>query len=269
MEVTGIQSNDFLILRSIANVEVVRAHGIAFQTDTENLRLDTILHVIVFFCKDFIQRVLQQSTIFHAVHGDVLATIMHPQVHDTRIVLTLTHLFGNGTTTLGVLNPKITDSFIRIRQGQVARLRMRERCGIEVQLHVVLSSPLHPALEMRRFYLITIYKLTTEVTIYFVQIQAMVTRNQRSSLEDIGTQFIDIASLARIVARSLNATGQFACRFKAGNIVCLPTMKRQLNLLQLFHHFLYIDTDSCITFHGQVVRLLNLLFIHSISILRF
>ena len=264
MEVTGIKRNDFLVLRCIANIEIVRTYRIAFQTDTEYLRFDTVLHVLVFSSEDLVERILQQSTVLHAVHGDVLATVVYPQVHDTRVALALTHFFGNGTTMLGMFNPEITDAFIRIGQGQVTRLRMRERSGIEVQLHVVFGCPLHPAFEVFRFYLITIHKLASKVTIDFMQVQTMITRNQRSRLQNVGTEFIDIASLARIVTGRLDTTGQFASRFKAGHIICLPAMQGKLDTLQLFQYFFYIYTDGRITFHSQFIRLSNVLFVHGL-----
>ena len=124
VEVASIKRNNLLILCCITNIEVIRTYGIAFETDTEYLRFDTILHVIIFSCENLVERILQQGTILHTVYGNILATVMHPQVHDTRIALTLTHFFGYGTTTLGMLNPEATDTFVRIRQGQVARLRM-------------------------------------------------------------------------------------------------------------------------------------------------
>ena len=54
--------------------------------------------------------------IFHAVYSDILASVMYPKIHDTRVTLRLTHFFGNGTTTFGMLNPELTNALIRIRQ---------------------------------------------------------------------------------------------------------------------------------------------------------
>ena len=51
---------------------------------------------------------------------------MHPEVHDTRIALRLTHFLGNGTTTLCVLNPEVAYAFVGICQRKIAALWVRE-----------------------------------------------------------------------------------------------------------------------------------------------
>ena len=268
MEMTGIECYDFLILCRIADVEVVRSYRIAFQTDTEHFRFDTILHVLIFGSEDLVERILQQGTVLHAIHGNVLATVVHPKIHDTRVALTLPHFFSHRTTTLGMFYPKASDTFVRMGQRQVARLGMREGGGVEVELHSLFGCPLHPAFKMSRFHLVTIHKLTAEITIYFVQVQAMLTGYQRSRLQHIGTEFVDIACLARIVSRCLDAASQFPSRFEAGHIIRLPAMQRQLYSLQLLHYHFHIDTDSRITFHSQSVCLTNILFVHRFPYLR-
>ena len=119
MEVTGIQRNHLVTRSTITDIKVVRTHCIAFQTDTEHLRYDTILHILIFGSEDLIQRIFQQCTIFHTIYRNILASVMYPKIHDTRIPLCLTHFFRNGTTTFGMFNPELTDAFIRIRKRQV------------------------------------------------------------------------------------------------------------------------------------------------------
>ena len=57
--------------------------------------------------------------IFHTIYRNILASVMYPKIHDTRIPLCLTHFFCNCTTTFGMFNPELTDTFIRIRKRQV------------------------------------------------------------------------------------------------------------------------------------------------------
>ena len=131
---------------------------------------------------------------------------MHPDVHDTGIVLRLTHGIGNAAATLGVLNPKVTDALVGIGERETSTLGMRERRRVEVQLHLVLLSPLNPALEMFQLTLVTVNELTSEVTIYLVQVQAVVTTQQSLYELNILTYFIDITGTTRIVTCGLNAT---------------------------------------------------------------
>ena len=116
MEVTGIQSNHLIARSTVTDIEVVRTYRVAFQADTEHLRFDTIFHILIFGSENLIQRIFQQRTIFHSVYSDILASVMHPKVHDTWIALCLTHFFCNYTTTFGMFNPELTDTFIRIRK---------------------------------------------------------------------------------------------------------------------------------------------------------
>ena len=114
--VTCVEGVHHIVLGAIACVEVVRTYGVSLQTDTEELSLETRLHVWQLLCQDFIERVLQNLTIAAFLYGDVLAAIVYPDVHDTWIVLELTHSIGNATATLGVLYPELADSRVGIRQ---------------------------------------------------------------------------------------------------------------------------------------------------------
>ena len=114
MEVPGVESDYFAGLSCISCVEVARSHSVAFESDAKHLRFKAILHIVVFLCKNLVERVLEQAAIEQAVNGDVLAAIVNPKVHDARVALTLTHLFSHGAATLGVLNPEVADALIGI-----------------------------------------------------------------------------------------------------------------------------------------------------------
>jgi hypothetical protein len=64
--------------------------------------------------QNLIKRVFQDLAIATLLYGDVLGTIMYPDVHDTWVVLELTHSVCNAAATLGVLNPELADSWVRI-----------------------------------------------------------------------------------------------------------------------------------------------------------
>lgn len=110
----GIQGNHFVVLGTVANIEIIRTYCIAFPVRYRILLIRYSLSCSYILLRNLIQRVFQQSTVFHAVYSDVFAAIVYPQVHDTRIALGFTHLFGYGTTTFGVLNPEVADTFIGI-----------------------------------------------------------------------------------------------------------------------------------------------------------
>ena len=202
----GVQRVHLLARSAIGGVEVVRAHGVRFQADAEQLGLEAVLHAVELLFHDFVERGGKDFAILLALHGHVLRAVVHPDVHDAGVALRLTHGIGNSTATLRVLNPKVTNRLIRIRQRELTALRVGERCGVEVEHHLVLASPLYPTLEMLGATLIAVDKLSTEVTVDLMQIQAVVTSEQRLHELDVLTNLIDVTGAARIVTRGLNAT---------------------------------------------------------------
>ena len=59
---------------------------------------------------------------------------------------------------------------------------------------------------MLRATLVAVDELSTEVTVDLMQIQTMVTSEQRLHELDVLTNLIDVTGTARIVTRGLNAT---------------------------------------------------------------
>ena len=72
-----------------------------------------------------------------------------------------------------MLNPEITYALVGIRQRQVTALRVRERCGVEVETHVSLLCPLHPSLEVLRSNLVAVNKLSAKLTVDLVEVEAI------------------------------------------------------------------------------------------------
>ena len=164
--------------------------------------------MLVFRSKNTVERIFEKCTILHTVYSDILAAIMHPEIHDAGISLAAPHFLGNGTTTFSMFDPKITDTLVRISQRKITALRMRERSGIKIQFYTILGCPLHPAFEMFHLYLIAIYEGTAKVTVNLMQIQTVLTGDIRSSFQNIGTQFFHITGFTGIVSCSLDTTGQ-------------------------------------------------------------
>ena len=77
-----------------------------------------------------------------------------------------------------MLYPEITYALVGIRQRQVTALRVRERCGVEVETHVSLLCPLHPSLEVLRSNLVAVNKLSAKLTINLVEVETICTSEQ-------------------------------------------------------------------------------------------
>ena len=63
MEMAGVQSNDLILFRSVAQIKIIGTYRITLQADTEEFRLDTIFHPFIFGSEYLIQRFLQNTAI--------------------------------------------------------------------------------------------------------------------------------------------------------------------------------------------------------------
>ena len=260
--VSCVDGEQGLVLGGITYAELVRTYGVVFQTDTEDFRFETGLHVVVFYGEDFVEALLEEAAIVHTVYRDVLAAVMHPKIHDTGVALAFTHLFGNGTATFGVFNPEITDTFVGIREREVARFGVRERRGVEVELDTQLCGPLHPAFEVSGLALVTVYEFTAEITINLVQVDTVFRRNQRHGLDEVGTHFVDVAGFTGIVTGRLDTAGEGATRLKAYYVIGLPAVQRDLYFLEFLQYFVGIDTHGSVTLLGYLIRIEDKIFFH-------
>ena len=101
---------------TIAGNKVMRSDCVTFQTDTKKFCFQTVLHTVKFFSQYLIQALGHNLTITHPLNSQVLAAVMYPNIHDTRVALRLTHSIGYLTATLSMFNPKISDTLVGIGQ---------------------------------------------------------------------------------------------------------------------------------------------------------
>ena len=59
LEVAGVDGGNHLLGGAISAVEIPRTYGEAFQSDSEELCLQAVAHILILGSKDFVQRVLQ------------------------------------------------------------------------------------------------------------------------------------------------------------------------------------------------------------------
>src|SRR5574344_1321426 len=110
---------------------------------------------------------------------------------------------------------------------------------------------------MLHFYLIAVYKLSTEVAVCFVQIEAMFSCQQALHKFDISTHFVDVAGSAGIVASSLYATRKGFIALEADNIIGLPAMQRDRSVLQLLDSFISIYSNGGISLFCDAIGLFD------------
>ncbi len=260
MIVTCVYCRNLTVLSGISCIEIVRTYSEALKTDTEDLTLDALLYVVIFLHENLIKRLLEQLAVHKMVDTLILATIVNPNVQDTGIVLSFTHSISDETATLCVLYPEFADSLVRIGQSKIAALGVRERRTVEVKLGVVLSSPFDPVLEMLRSNLVPVYELSLEVTVDLVQIQSVSTGNKTLGLENVRAELLNVAGLTRIIACRLNSSSEVSCAFKTCNVISLPAMHAEMEILKLVKDFFGVDAVGCISLLGDFISLLYCLF---------
>ena len=137
----------------------------------------------------------------------------------------------------------------------------------EPLLGCVGARPLDPSREMFHLHLVAVDLLAAELAVDLVQVQTVRAGNVTGGFEDVGAQLLDVACLARIVARSLNAARQLAAPIlESGDVVRLPAVQRQADALQFFQGFVGIDSDGRIPLASDAVSLFDQLGLHRFNV---
>ena len=120
---------------------------------------------------------------------------------------------------------------------------------------------------MFHLHLVAVDLLAAELAVDLVQVQTVRAGNVTGGFEDVGAQLLDVACLARIVARSLNAARQLAAPIlESGDVVRLPAVQRQADALQFFQGFVGIDSDGRIPLASDAVSLFDQLGFHRFNV---
>ncbi len=78
---------------------------------------------------------------------------------------------------------------------------------------------------MLQLHFVAVNFLTAELTIDFMEVDAVVATEKRAYFQKVGTELIDIAGFAGIVAVYLDTAGEVTARFESGNVVGLPAVQ--------------------------------------------
>ena len=124
--VARVERVNHVVFRAVAGVEVVRAHGVGLHSDAEKFGFEARLHVGQFLGQYLVERVFQYLAIAHLLHGVVFHAVVHPDVHDARVALSLAHGIGNAPATLGMFNPEVTDALVGIGERQITAFGVGE-----------------------------------------------------------------------------------------------------------------------------------------------
>ena len=141
---------------------------------------------------------------------------------------------------------------------------MREGCGVEVELHPVLLTPFHPALEVSRLNLVTVNVLALEITVDLVQVQTLCSTEEALHELDVAAELVDVAGAARVVAGRLDSACEGGVVLEAHHVVSLPALEGDRGLLKKLYRFVCVHADGGVTLFGHLIGLGYQILVHII-----
>ena len=251
MIVTGIQQAADVGLCGIVLIEFVAANGVAFHTDTEDLAFhsdDDPLAIVI--GEDLVQGLLQTGARAKTVGGNILETVGDPDVDKALGAHRTAELGSNTKGCLTVIDPEGTDLLIGRGQAEtVLHHGMSKEGGVEVDADdTVLLGKLDPGLKVLIGIRIAVHLalILTEDGIASVQVELLGTGHEGEGLFDICHQLLGTYGTTGIVTRRLNTARQRVGSVEADNVVALPAMDADGNVLQRVERRLGIYTVGCI-----------------------
>ena len=128
-----------------------------------------------------------------------------------------------------MLDPELADAFVTMREREaIGCFRVREAGGVEVEAESLRLCPRDPVLEVRYFDLVPVHALAAELTIHGVEVQAVLSGDERERLLQIPAQLIVRACFAGVIARD----GESAAEFGLCNLLLHMQQKVVAQLLE-------------------------------------
>jgi AraC-like DNA-binding protein len=179
------------------------------------------------FGKDLVQRVGQALAWGRTIKRRILGTVRYPDIRDRAGAEFFAEPGADAARGGTVLDPELTNLFIRMRERAFGRERVREIGGVEIEaVQAVRVGPVHPRGEVLWLDGIPVHGFAGEVGVDRVEIESVATGQKLENQFEIGAQLVKRAGLARVVARGLNtATGEGGIGFfKASDVIALPAV---------------------------------------------
>ena len=229
MEVARVQGEQLLPRDGVAQVIFVRADDVALRADAEELALHGVQVVgpIDREGEDLVEGLGQALPRADAVDRQVLHAVGNPDVGDAGLAEGRADRCADLAAGDAVLDPELADAGVLVGQRHaVGRLGMGEVGRVEVHAQSLLLAPIDPALEMLGGQFVAIDPLAARLGVAGVQIEAVLSGDEREGLDRVAAQFVGGAGLAGVVARD----GQTAAQFLAGllepaHVVALPAVQ--------------------------------------------
>lgn len=221
------------VLHREAEIELVRAGGVALHADAEELALDRVeverpVHV---GREDRLQRLQQAATGRGAISRRVLVAVGYPDVGDGGRAERAAELRADAARGDAVVDPEAPHRRISVREREaVGRERMPEAARIEVHAPLARAGPVHPRLEVGDGERVAVHAGGVVGRVGRVQVEPQRAGHETGDLLEIGGELGKVARLAGIAAGGDAAgAGVAGGVFKAAHVVALPAVQRDGN----------------------------------------
>ena len=154
-------------------------------------------------------------------------------------------------------DPVVTNLLVGVRQGHAILTHgVREDGGVEVQTAAVLLSQLDPLSEVAGLQLVALDGLAGLADgVVGVDVDLVGTGDQGQSLVQVSEDLLGVAGDAGVVTGGLDTAGQGTHTLKAVDIVCLPAVHGNADILHLGESCLGVHTDLGVHFLGGEITL--------------
>ena len=147
----GVEGQHLAPRYRVAEIELMRADGVALAADAEKLALHGVADNsrVQRFTINGIQRLQQALAWPCAVDGCVLHAVRNPEIRDAGRRQRTAECRADAAGCDAVIDPEVANGLVAVRQREVVgRARMREERWIEIEADVAIARPVDPGLEV-------------------------------------------------------------------------------------------------------------------------
>ena len=214
----------------VAEVELVRADGVGFGTDAEELGLDGVEVVfgVEFFGEDFFEGSGEAFAGGGPVKGGVLGAVGYPNIGDGAGAEYFAEVGADAAGGGAVVDPELTDFFVAVRKRAVGGERVGEAGWVEIEaVEIERSGPVHPGGEVFWFDGVAFDGFAGEVGVDGVEVEAVATGDEFIDEFQVLAELSERAGFAGIVAGGLDAAAgeRGAGFFETADVVALPAVE--------------------------------------------
>ena len=231
MVVAGVEREEHSARQRVAEVELVRADGVALDADAEQLAFDRVeVEGLGSIGSSKIASSASVSRSRGACRSAGVSFMPSGIQSWSRRACRAPCPMASPIFAAGdaVADPELADGLVGVRErGVVGGLRVREIRRVEVQADAERLGPVDPAREVLGPDLVAIDLRAAELAVEGVEVEAVAARDERERLVGVGAQFVRRAGGSRVVAGGREAAAEFAAELlEAAHVVALPAVQR-------------------------------------------